>query len=170
MDLVTAEVGRCCPVALQLGAEGPGEGIVWKCVEPELQRTCGSRLWFKSKAVEFMTETRKPRALRPPPAAAQAEAAAAARQFVKECVTERRLQQVGRQSCQHISVVLRKLSGADLQRHLPRVGMLGLMDSDRPSRGAGAGVPGRVWPPAPGELHGHLPEVGGGGCDAGGGR
>jgi hypothetical protein len=45
---LTLEIDRECPVALQLSGgtvRGPGEGIVWTCVE----RPHSTRLWFKTK-------------------------------------------------------------------------------------------------------------------------
>jgi hypothetical protein len=42
----TVEVETECPVAKKLGAEGIGEGIVWRCVTPGFEE---SRFWFKVK-------------------------------------------------------------------------------------------------------------------------
>lgn len=46
MNDLTGEVVRQCPVALSLGANGPGEGIVWRCVSEGYARP---DLWFKVK-------------------------------------------------------------------------------------------------------------------------
>jgi hypothetical protein len=46
VDAATEAVGRRCPGAAFLGLEGPGEGLVWQC----LDRLEDSALWFKSKA------------------------------------------------------------------------------------------------------------------------
>ena len=48
---LTAAVDAECPFARQLGAIGPGEGIVWTCVE----RPWDARLWFKTKGESHTT-------------------------------------------------------------------------------------------------------------------
>ena len=51
MDAITADVDHTCPFAAVLGVQGPGEGVVWTCLE----RPASSRLWFKTKGRTHVT-------------------------------------------------------------------------------------------------------------------
>lgn len=46
LNELTLQVEKKCPVAAQLGFEGIGEGIVWKCIHPDFH---GSKYFFKVK-------------------------------------------------------------------------------------------------------------------------
>jgi len=46
IEKITQEVSSVCPAGLFFGINGPGEGLVWRCVEPGFEN---QRFWFKSK-------------------------------------------------------------------------------------------------------------------------
>jgi len=57
LDLYTKEVDALCPVAHEMGVDGPGEGIVWRV------ETAGwedPRFWMKTKGEEHKVVTEKP--------------------------------------------------------------------------------------------------------------
>lgn len=49
---ITSEVERQCPVAYQLGVEGIGEGVVWKCSNPGYE---DPMFWMKVKGEEHQS-------------------------------------------------------------------------------------------------------------------
>ncbi len=49
LNEITAEVEKCCPVAKDLGINGIGEGVVWKCIEPGWE---SSKYWHKVKGAD----------------------------------------------------------------------------------------------------------------------
>ena len=81
-DLVK-NVERQCPYALMRGADGIGEGIVWK-----VRELCGDpSFWFKSKGEEFAVKAKKPEDL------SKRDSSEQAKVFAASLTTENRMQQ-----------------------------------------------------------------------------
>lgn len=83
---LTLEVEKECPVSKKLGAEGIGEGIVWKCVTEGYTE---SRFWFKVKGDEHAKGSGKVKTLAP----VDIERFENIKKLVDDLVTERRLEQ-----------------------------------------------------------------------------
>lgn len=81
---MTNEIERGCPVAAALGAEGTGEGIVWRCVTPGWE---SSDYWFKVKGEKHSVS--KVKTLNP----VDIEKMKSVDAFVDATVTESRLAQ-----------------------------------------------------------------------------
>ncbi len=81
---LTGLVEQECPVAKQLGKEGIGEGIVWKCITTSYE---SSDFWFKVKGEKHSVS--KVKTLAP----VDAERLASINEFVVTTVTENRLLQ-----------------------------------------------------------------------------
>lgn len=56
IESLTEEVSQACPAGDFFGVEGPGEGIVWTCLEPGFEN---QRFWFKSKGKESQQRASK---------------------------------------------------------------------------------------------------------------
>ncbi|MFT4976457.1 MAG: hypothetical protein ACI8S6_002354 [Myxococcota bacterium] len=80
----TRAVEARCPVAADLGVEGTGEGVVWRCVDEDW---LGSALWFKVKGEQHSAS--RVSTLAP----ADAEKLASVDAFVDATLTEHRLLQ-----------------------------------------------------------------------------
>lgn len=81
---ITRAVEASCPIGAALGAEGTGEGVVWRCVHPEWNRP---ETWFKVKG-EQHSATRV-RTLAP----TDVERVASVDAFVEAALSEHRLLQ-----------------------------------------------------------------------------
>ena len=92
IERVTKDVGTHCPVAAALGTPGSGEGIVWTPTDHDIGLQ--SRLWFKSKIEKHMVTPARNRVAKPVSQPQPvSDTAAAAIEFVKDNVTQARLQQ-----------------------------------------------------------------------------
>jgi len=84
LSTITERVEQSCPVARVLKVEGTGEGVVWRCLDPEYVE---SRFWFKVKGDKHSaTRVRKIAAVDP-------ERLASLEAFLKAVLSERRLEQ-----------------------------------------------------------------------------
>jgi len=81
---ITRAVEERCPVSAALGAEGTGEGVVWRCTTPGFD---GPEMWFKVKGTAHSATNVKTLA---PADALRLESTDA---FVSAALTEHRLQQ-----------------------------------------------------------------------------
>ena len=82
LAVLTEQVEACCPVGKELGVEGIGEGIVWRCTSDP-----SSDLWFKVKGEKHSASHVKTLA------SVDVEAVAQINDFVAMAVTEARLEQ-----------------------------------------------------------------------------
>ncbi len=82
---ITDNVEKQCPAGLALGAEGIGEGVVWRCITPGFE---SSRFWFKVKGEKHSIRPRKDRTQRTSP-----EKQARIEDFVRGAVSHSRLHQ-----------------------------------------------------------------------------
>lgn len=80
----TVSVEAECPIAKAFGVSGVGEGIVWRCVEPDWD---SSRFWFKVKGEKHSATKVKTLA------AVDVEKVKTTNEFVGKVVTESRLRQ-----------------------------------------------------------------------------
>ena len=81
---ITTEVEKCCPVAHQLGVDGIGEGVVYKCITPGYEN---SMFWMKVKGTEHSSSKVKTLA------SVDVESVANIAEFCDNTVTESRLLQ-----------------------------------------------------------------------------